>query len=128
MTDPELADATYMEPITPDVVAKIIEKERPDALLPTMGGQTALNTALALAENGTLAKYGVEMIGANRDAIAKAEDRHLFREAMDRIGLENPRAAIIAAPPIKDENGQVVDYDRNEGLRQALSVLDEVGL
>jgi len=128
MTDPDLADATYIEPITPDVVAKIIEKERPDALLPTMGGQTALNTALALAENGTLAKFGVEMIGANRDAIAKAEDRHLFREAMDRIGLENPRAAIIAAPPIKDENGQTVDYDRNEGLRQALSVLDEVGL
>jgi carbamoyl-phosphate synthase large subunit len=128
MTDPDLADATYIEPITPEVVAKIIEKERPDALLPTMGGQTALNTALALADNGTLAKFGVEMIGANRDAISKAEDRHLFRQAMDRIGLENPRASIIAAPPIKDESGQIVDYDRNAGLREAMAVLDEVGL
>ncbi len=128
MTDPDLADATYIEPITPEVVAKIIEKERPDALLPTMGGQTALNTALALADNGTLAKFGVEMIGANRDAISKAEDRHLFRQAMDRIGLENPRASIIAAPPIKDESGQIIDYDRNAGLREAMAVLDEVGL
>ncbi|MAN60328.1 MAG: carbamoyl phosphate synthase large subunit, partial [Parvibaculum sp.] len=75
MTDPDLADATYVEPITPEVVAKIIEKERPDALLPTMGGQTALNTALSLADNGTLNKYGVELIGANREAISKAEDR-----------------------------------------------------
>ena len=87
MTDPELADATYIEPITPEIVARIIEKERPDALLPTMGGQTALNTALALAQDGTLAKYGVEMIGAKAEAIDKAEDRKLFREAMDRIGL-----------------------------------------
>src|SRR5262249_40140230 len=71
MTDPELADATYIEPITPEIVAKIIEKERPDALLPTMGGQTALNTALALAKEGVLARYGVEMIGANAEAIAK---------------------------------------------------------
>ncbi|PJN96638.1 carbamoyl phosphate synthase large subunit, partial [Amaricoccus sp. HAR-UPW-R2A-40] len=94
MTDPQLADATYIEPITPEVVAKIIEKERPDALLPTMGGQTALNTALALADMGVLEKYGVELIGAKRAAIEMAEDRKLFREAMDRIGLENPRATI----------------------------------
>jgi carbamoyl-phosphate synthase large subunit len=92
MTDPELADATYIEPITPEIVAKIIEKERPDALLPTMGGQTALNTALALDKQGVLAKYGVEMIGANAKAIAKAEDRKLFREAMDRIGLATPKS------------------------------------
>src|SRR5471032_1061016 len=90
MTDPELADATYIEPITPDIVAKIIAAERPDALLPTMGGQTALNTALALERLGVLAKYGVEMIGARAEAIDKAEDRKLFREAMDRIGLESP--------------------------------------
>src|ERR1700743_1794615 len=74
MTDPGLADATYIEPITPEIVARIIEKERPDALLPTMGGQTALNTAMALAENGTLDRLGIELIGANRAAIAKAED------------------------------------------------------
>ncbi|TYB89213.1 carbamoyl-phosphate synthase large subunit [Oceaniovalibus sp. ACAM 378] len=94
MTDPGLADATYIEPITPEIVAKIIEKERPDALLPTMGGQTGLNTSLKLDEMGVLAKFGVELIGANRQAIEKAEDRKLFREAMDRIGLENPKATI----------------------------------
>ncbi|NCQ25262.1 MAG: carbamoyl phosphate synthase large subunit [Rhodobacteraceae bacterium CG17_big_fil_post_rev_8_21_14_2_50_63_15] len=94
MTDPELADATYIEPITPEVVAKIIEKERPDALLPTMGGQTGLNTALAVADMGVLETFGVELIGANRKAIEMAEDRKLFREAMDRLGLENPKATI----------------------------------
>lgn len=94
MTDPELADATYIEPITPEFVAKIIEKERPDAVLPTMGGQTALNTALDLAKNGTLERLGVELIGANAAAIEKAEDRLKFREAMDSIGLESPRSAI----------------------------------
>ncbi|MDE2436564.1 MAG: carbamoyl-phosphate synthase large subunit, partial [Sphingomonadales bacterium] len=94
MTDPEFADATYIEPITPDVVAKIIEKERPDALLPTMGGQTALNTALALFNDGTLAKFGVTMIGADADAIDKAEDRQRFREAMDKIGLESARSGV----------------------------------
>ncbi|MEV8467320.1 carbamoyl-phosphate synthase large subunit [Fluviibacterium sp. DFM31] len=94
MTDPGLADATYIEPITPETVAKIIEKERPDALLPTMGGQTGLNTSLALADMGVLHKFNVELIGANRAAIEMAEDRKLFREAMDRIGLENPRATI----------------------------------
>ncbi len=92
MTDPDLADATYIEPITPEMVAKIIEKERPDALLPTMGGQTALNTALALERMGVLAKYGVEMIGARADVIDKAEDRQKFRNAMDAIGLESPKS------------------------------------
>jgi carbamoyl-phosphate synthase large subunit len=94
MTDPGLADATYIEPITPEIVAKIIEKERPDALLPTMGGQTGLNTALAVADMGVLEKFGVELIGANRAAIEMAEDRKLFREAMDRLGIENPKATI----------------------------------
>jgi len=94
MTDPELADATYVEPITPEVVAKIIEAERPDAVLPTMGGQTALNTALALFRDGTLDKFGVQMIGADAEAIDKAEDRLKFRDAMDRIGLGSARSAI----------------------------------
>ncbi len=94
MTDPDLADATYIEPITPEVVAAIIAKERPDAVLPTMGGQTALNTALALFNDGTLAKYGVKMIGADADAIDKAEDRMRFREAMTKIGLESARSGI----------------------------------
>ena len=94
MTDPELADATYVEPITPEIVAKIIEKERPDAVLPTMGGQTALNTALALHRDGTLEKFGVELIGADAEAIDKAEDRLKFRDAMDKIGLESPRSRI----------------------------------
>ena len=92
MTDPELADATYIEPITPEMVEKIIAKERPDALLPTMGGQTALNTALALEASGALARYGVEMIGARAEVIDKAEDRQKFRDAMDRLGLESPRS------------------------------------
>ncbi|MBF5091776.1 carbamoyl-phosphate synthase large subunit [Novosphingobium sp. NBM11] len=94
MTDPEMADATYVEPITPAIVAKIIEKERPDAILPTMGGQTALNTALALAQDGTLEKFGVTMIGANAEAIDKAEDRQKFRDAMDKIGLESARSGV----------------------------------
>ena len=92
MTDPELADATYIEPITPEIVAKIIAKERPDALLPTMGGQTALNTALALEKMGVLKEFGVEMIGAKADAIDKAEDRMRFREAMTKIGLATPKS------------------------------------
>ncbi|KAB7648756.1 carbamoyl-phosphate synthase large subunit [Polymorphobacter fuscus] len=94
MTDPELADATYVEPITPEIVAKIIAKERPDAVLPTMGGQTALNTALALHRDGTLEKYNVELIGADAEAIDKAEDRLKFRDAMSKIGLESPRSQI----------------------------------
>ncbi|MGR3443078.1 MAG: carbamoyl-phosphate synthase large subunit [Thalassococcus profundi] len=123
MTDPELADATYIEPITPEVVAKIIEKERPDALLPTMGGQTGINTSLKLEEMGVLEKFGVQMIGANREAIEMAEDRKLFREAMDRIGLENPKATIITAP--KKENGSA---DLKEGVRLALEALEDIGL
>jgi len=95
MTDPGLADATYIEPITPEVVTKILERERPDALLPTMGGQTALNTAMKLADQGVLERLGVEMIGAKRDVIAKAEDRILFRDAMDKIGLESPRSRLV---------------------------------
>src|SRR5688572_10933880 len=95
MTDPEMADATYIEPITPETVAKIIAKERPDALLPTMGGQTALNTAMKLADMGVLEKYGVEMIAAKRDVIAKAEDRELFRDAMTKIGFESPRSQMV---------------------------------
>ncbi len=92
MTDPDVADATYIEPITPEMVAKIIALEKPDALLPTMGGQTALNTALALERQGVLAAYGVEMIGARAEVIDKAEDRLKFRDAMDAIGLESPRS------------------------------------
>ncbi len=128
MTDPELADATYIEPITPDVVAKIIAKERPDALLPTMGGQTALNTALALAEMGVLAEYGVELIGARAEAIEKAEDRKLFREAMDRIGLENPRAAIASSPAIRNAEGKITGYDRSAGFLEAMTAVDKIGL
>jgi carbamoyl-phosphate synthase large subunit len=123
MTDPDMADATYIEPITPEVVAKIIEKERPDALLPTMGGQTGLNTALALADLGVLDKFNVELIGAKREAIEMAEDRKLFREAMDRLGIENPKATIIAAP--KKDNGK---YDIAAGLAEAMGALEDIGL
>src|SRR5918994_884693 len=110
MTDPEIADATYIEPVTPEFVAKIIEKERPDAVLPTMGGQTALNTALALAKDGTLERLGVELIGANAEAIEKAEDRLKFREAMEKIGLDCPRSAIA------------------HSLDDAMAALDSIGL
>ena len=123
MTDPGLADATYIEPITPEVVARIIEKERPDALLPTMGGQTGLNTSLALADMGVLEKYNVQLIGANRQAIEMAEDRKLFREAMDRIGLENPKATIIAAPKLPSGK-----YDINAGVAEAIAAIEYVGL
>src|SRR5574338_1571444 len=95
MTDPELADRTYVEPVTPAWVAKVIERERPDALLPTMGGQTALNVAMALSEDGTLAKYGVELIGADARAIKLAEDRDEFAKAMRRIGLATPEGKTI---------------------------------
>ena len=94
MTDPELADATYIEPITPGIVAKILEKERPDAVLPTMGGQTAVNCALDLAREGVLETFGVELIGASHEAIDKAEDREKFKVAMSKIGLESPRSAL----------------------------------
>ncbi len=114
MTDPELADATYVEPITPEVVAKIIAKERPDALLPTMGGQTALNTALSLRRMGVLDRYGVEMIGADAAAIDMAEDRALFREAMARIGLETPRSMLANATAVKDEDRRKHEAKRAE--------------
>src|ERR1700676_2448159 len=102
MTDPDLADATYIEPITPDIVEQIIARERDighpiDALLPTMGGQTALNTAMALARSGVLTRYGVELIGASEAAIAKAEDRQLFRQAMDRMGLDSPESRLAGS-------------------------------
>jgi carbamoyl-phosphate synthase large subunit len=110
MTDPDLADATYVEPITPAMVAKVIERERPDALLPTMGGQTALNTGLALERDGTLEKFGVEMIGAKGDVIDKAEDRQRFREAMDKIGLKSPRSHLV------------------NSFEQAMEALPDIGL
>ncbi len=110
MTDPDLAHATYIEPITPEFVEKIIAKEKPDALLPTMGGQTALNCAKALAESGVLAKHGVELIGASLEAINKAEDRALFAEAMRRIGLECPKQGTART------------------MEEALAILDMVGL
>ncbi len=136
MTDPNMADATYIEPITPEVVAKIIEKERPDALLPTMGGQTGLNTSLALDDMGVLEKFNVEMIGARRDAIEMAEDRKLFRDAMDRLGIENPKATIVTAPyendPGKRPWPRIQGNDRSklleEGERLALEALEEIGL
>jgi len=101
MTDPDIADATYVEPITPEIVARIIEKERPDALLPTMGGQTALNCALSLRRMGVLDTFGVTMIGATAEAIDKAEDRELFRHAMKRIGLETPKSSLANASDLK---------------------------
>ena len=109
MTDPAMADATYIEPIKWQTVARIIEQERPDALLPTMGGQTALNCALDLAREGVLEQFGVEMIGATKEAIDKAEDRQLFDQAMKRIGLETPRAALA------------------HSLEEAFQVLDSIG-
>nr|WP_314085334.1 carbamoyl-phosphate synthase large subunit [uncultured Shinella sp.] len=112
MTDPGLADATYVEPITPEVVAKIIAKERPDALLPTMGGQTALNTALSLKRMGVLDRYNVEMIGAKPAAIDMAEDRALFREAMARIGLETPKSLLANATEIKDVDRKAHEAER----------------
>ncbi|MCY1668273.1 carbamoyl-phosphate synthase large subunit [Rhizobium sp. SL86] len=120
MTDPGLADATYVEPITPEVVAKIIAKERPDALLPTMGGQTALNTALSLKRMGVLDRYNVEMIGAKPAAIDMAEDRALFREAMARIGLETPRSMLANATEIKDADRKTHETERAK-LRETLS-------
>jgi len=120
MTDPDLADATYIEPITPEVVAKIIAKERPDALLPTMGGQTALNTALSLKRMGVLDRYNVEMIGADAKAIDKAEDRALFREAMAKIGLETPKSMLANATDVKDEDRKAHKIKREE-LKAKLS-------
>jgi carbamoyl-phosphate synthase large subunit len=118
MTDPDLADATYVEPITPEIVAKIIEKERPDALLPTMGGQTALNCALSLKKMGVLDKYGVEMIGATAESIDKAEDRQLFREAMTKIGLDTPTSRLANASALKkaDRDAHLAEVARLEAL------------
>jgi len=107
MTDPDTADAIYVEPITPDFLARVIAAERPDALLPTMGGQTALNAAMALHENGTLEAAGVEVIGAKPEVIAKAEDRLQFREAMDRIGLESPRSRLVTS---MEEAREALEY------------------
>ncbi len=110
MTDPELADATYVEPLTAKVLEAIIEKERPDALLPTLGGQTALNLAVAVAKNGVLEKYGVEMIGANLEAIEKAEDRRLFKAAMEEIGLDLPRSGFAKTLTEAEEIAQQVGF------------------
>src|SRR5215212_6700410 len=110
MTDPEMADRTYIEPITWQVVEKIIAKERPDALLPTLGGQTALNTAMALHQHGVLEKYGVEMIGARADVIDKAEDRQKFKDAMIKIGVDVPRSGVARS------------------LGQALDIIEDIGL
>lgn len=110
MTDPDTADAIYVEPITPDFLVRVIEAEKPDVLLPTMGGQTALNAAMALHENGALERLGVEVIGAKPDVIAKAEDRQLFRDAMDKIGLESPRSQVV------------------HDMKEARAALDFVGL
>src|SRR5713101_6710213 len=110
MTDPDTADRTYVEPLTWEVVAKIIEKERPDALLPTLGGQTGLNTAMALHKNGVLEQYGVEMIGARADVIDKAEDRQKFKEAMQKIGVDVPKSFMVGA------------------LEDALRIRDAIGL
>ncbi|MDE2739211.1 MAG: carbamoyl phosphate synthase large subunit, partial [Paracoccaceae bacterium] len=110
MTDPEMADATYIEPLTKEFLTKIIAKEKPDALLPTMGGQTALNLSLELYNSGVLDEYGIELIGANQEAINKAEDRYLFRKAMDKIGLESPKSEIA------------------NSIEEAMASLGEIGL
>ncbi len=123
MTDPELADATYIEPLLPGPAAQVIERERPDALLPTLGGQTALNLAKALHDDGTLERYGVELIGANYEAIACAEDRELFGAAMAEAGMRMPSSAIATG---WDEELRRVDVKR--GLAQALDALPDIGL
>ena len=134
MTDPSMADATYVEPITPEVLERIIEKERPDAVLPTMGGQTGLNAGMALAERGTLEKYGVELIGAKSDVIAKAEDRLLFRDAMDKIGLDTPKSEVFTAEyeameiPDSDGNLKEVTVMTAASRQKMMETLKVVGL
>jgi carbamoyl-phosphate synthase large subunit len=133
MTDPEFADATYIEPLLPGPVAQVIERERPDALLPTLGGQTALNLATALHADGTLERYGVELIGANYEAIACAEDRELFGAAMARAGLRMPKSAIASgwAADLAAQAAGAVDAGRIDvelGLKDALKALPEIGL
>ena len=113
MTDPEFADRTYVEPLTVEVIEKIIAQERPDALLPTIGGQTGLNLAIDLAEAGVLERYGVELIGAKLGAIKKAEDRGLFRDAMQKIGIDIPRSRVVNTLEEAREFGE-------DGLHQAL--------
>jgi carbamoyl-phosphate synthase large subunit len=134
MTDPSMADATYVEPITPEVLERIIEKERPDAVLPTMGGQTGLNAGMALAERGTLEKYGVELIGAKSDVIAKAEDRLLFRDAMDKIGLDTPKSEVFTAEyeamEIPDSDGNLKEFTvmTADSRHAMMETLKKVGL
>jgi carbamoyl-phosphate synthase large subunit len=123
MTDPELADATYIEPLLPGPAAQVIERERPDALLPTLGGQTALNLAKALHDDGTLERFGVELIGANYEAISCAEDRELFGAAMARVGLRMPASAIVSG---WDAEAQTLRVER--GVREALDALPRIGL
>ena len=122
MTDPEFADRTYIEPLTPEILEAIIEREKPDALLPTLGGQTALNLALALADRGILEKHGVELIGANVDAIRKAEERELFKAAMDKIGLGSARADVARtvedAHAIADRIGYPIILKASAGGRR----------
>ncbi len=134
MTDPEFADATYVEPLLPGPVAKIIERERPDALLPTLGGQTALNLSKALHDDGTLERHGVELIGADHEAIACAEDRERFGAAMAKAGLSMPASAIASAPWIDDAGAAAAGapgsgwFDLESGLEQAREALPAVGL
>jgi carbamoyl-phosphate synthase large subunit len=110
MTDPQMADRTYIEPITPEMVCQVIERERPDAILPTLGGQTGLNCAIAVAETGILEKYGVEMIGAKPDVIKKAEDRELFRDAMANINLRVPKSVIVRTLEEAVDAAPVIGY------------------
>ncbi|MFZ1925856.1 MAG: carbamoyl-phosphate synthase large subunit [Solirubrobacteraceae bacterium] len=134
MTDPEFADATYVEPLLPGPLEKIIERERPDALLPTLGGQTALNLAKALHDEGILQRYGVELIGANYDAITCAEDRELFAQAMAKAGLKMPESAIATAPWIDDVGSQASGapgagwFDLEAGVHEAIRALPRLGL
>ena len=134
MTDPSMADATYIEPITPEFLENIIAKERPDALLPTMGGQTGLNAGMALAELGVLEKYGVELIGANAEVIAKAEDRLLFRDAMTKIGLGTPKSEVFTGEyeliEIPDQGGNTKEMTvlSSASKQKALVALQSVGL
>jgi carbamoyl-phosphate synthase large subunit len=124
MTDPEIAHATYIEPITPEFVTRVIEKERPDAILASMGGQTALNIAVKLHTSGVLEKHKIELIGVTYDAIEKAENRESFKAAMDRIGLRTPNSAIASAPPIADSE----EFDIAAGVIEAMEALEKIGL
>jgi len=126
MTDPDLADRTYIEPLDADVLTAIIERERPEALLPTMGGQTALNLAMELSERGVLERFGVELIGAKAEAIHTAENRDRFKAAMTEIGLGVPASGFVTSPKRSGLDG-VERYDVGAGLELALAVADEIG-